>query len=65
MCCKTLVGLMNTLLRRASTAQPRAVTDMLVQQVSESPEFCEPFSKVLNLMCCKMLVGLMNTPHVD
>lgn len=25
------------------------------------PEFCEPFSKVLNLMCCKTLVGLMNT----
>lgn len=34
LCCKTLVSLMNTLLRRANTAQPRAVTDLLLQQVS-------------------------------
>lgn len=31
--CKTLVSLMNTLLRRASAPQPRAVTDLLLQQV--------------------------------
>jgi len=33
LCCKTLVNLMNTLLRRANTAQPKAVTDLLLQQV--------------------------------
>ncbi|XP_029189284.2 E3 ubiquitin-protein ligase UBR2-like [Acropora millepora] len=32
LCCKTLVSLMNTLLRR-NTAQPKAVTDLLIQQV--------------------------------
>ncbi|XP_078350500.1 E3 ubiquitin-protein ligase UBR2-like [Oculina patagonica] len=31
--CKTLLGLMNALLRRANTASPRAVTDLLLQQV--------------------------------
>lgn len=34
LCCRTLVGLMNSLIRRATTVQPRAVTDLLVQQVS-------------------------------
>lgn len=32
LCCKTLVNLMNTLLQR-NTAQPRAVTELLIQQV--------------------------------
>lgn len=33
MCCKTLVGLMNTLVSRVNKPHPRAVTDLLFQQV--------------------------------